>query len=195
LLANVVAWVTLFRRTRQSFVRFVPATVVLVAGVSWLAYQNAELITDLVNFKMETTAESETANYRYQFALAAIDAMADRPLLGLGFRNFPQVERLYPDVVPEPTENAHNAFLHFGAVGGVPALAVLLLMFAYPFIPLWRVVRAEFSRNFAAFYTPLVFSVLALSGSVQLQLVAQPFFWVFAGIVFGWHARVISRPL
>jgi O-antigen ligase len=195
LLANAVAWLMLFRRTGRSFVRFIPATLALIAAVSWLIYANLELLTDVINFKLETTAQAETADYRIQFALAAIYTMADRPLFGLGFRNYPQVERLYPATVPEPTENAHNAFLHYGAIGGIPALAILLVIFAYPFVPLWRVMRAEYSPTLATCYTPLAFIVLALSGSVQLQLVVQPFFWLFAGIVFGWHARALSRPL
>jgi O-antigen ligase len=195
LLANAVACVMLFRKTDRSLARFVPATVVLFAAVGCLAYQYSGLITALVDFKLQTTSESDTAYYRYQFALAAVYVMVDHPLFGLGFRNFPEVERLYPEVVREPTKNAHNAFLHSGAVGGLPAFALLLLLFALPFAPLSRVVTFEYSRPFALCYTGLVLIVLALSGSVQLQLVAQPFFWLFAGLIFGWHSRVVSRPL
>jgi O-antigen ligase len=195
LLACAVTWVMLFRTTHRSFVRFIPATVLLLGGLCWLVYQYSDLLVDLVSLKLETTTRSETATYRYQFALAALYAMADHPVFGLGFRNYPLVERLYPDVVPEPTENAHNAFLHFGAIGGVPALLLLLLLFAYPFAPLWRVMVAESSRTLSACYTGLVLIILALSGAVQLQLVAQPFFWLFAGLVFGMHGRVLRRPL
>jgi O-antigen ligase len=195
LLAGGIAWLIWLRKSGQSFVRYWPAVAVLVAALGWLIVANAELLIDLINFKLDTTVQAETAAYRFQFALAALYTMADHPLFGLGFRNYAQVERLYPDVVPEPTENAHNAFLHFGAVGGLPALALLLLLFAYPFMPLWRALRAETSWPLAAGYISLVFMIMALSGSVQLQLVAQPFFWLFTGIVLGWYARVLKRPL
>jgi O-antigen ligase len=195
LFACAVAWFTSFRKTGRSFARFVPVTVVLLAAMSAAIYAYSDLLIDLINLKLETTTRGETAAYRFQFALAALYSMADNPFFGLGFRNYPQVERLYPDVVPEPTENAHNAFLHFGAVGGIPALLLLLLLFAYPFAPLYRAMTAESSKMPAALFTGLVLVVMALSGSVQLQLVAQPFYWLFCGIVFGWHARVVNRPL
>jgi O-antigen ligase len=120
--------------------------------------------------------------------------MADHPIFGLGFRNFPQVERLYPDVVPEPTENAHNAFLHFGAIGGIPALLILIWLVAYPIAPLWRALAAEYPRTLASILTALVVLILGLSGSVQLQLVAQPFFWLLAGIILSWRDRVVRHP-
>ena len=103
------------------------------------------------------------------------------------------MERLYPDVVPEPTENAHNAFLHFGAVGGMPALLLLVWLVAYPVAPLWRALAAEHPRMLATMLTTLVVIILTLSGSVQLQLVAQPFFWLLAGIILSWHDRVLRQ--
>lgn len=187
LAANAVACVMLFRRTRSSFATLVPATMVLVVGVAWLVYANLEVLSTLVDYKFETTSESETADYRYQFGLAALHTMVDHPLWGLGFRNFPEVERLYPTIIPEPTENAHNAFLQVGAVAGVPALLVLLALVAYPFFPLFRALRASFGPRLAWAYVVPVFSAFALSGSVQLQLIAQPFFWIFTGIACGWH--------
>jgi O-antigen ligase len=96
--------------------------------------------------------------------------------------------------VPEPTENAHNAFLHFGAVGGIPALLILIWLVVYPIAPLWRALAAEHARMLATMLTVFVVVILTLSGSVQLQLVAQPFFWLLTGIIFSWHDRVSRHP-
>jgi O-antigen ligase len=193
LLGCMVALLMTVQRSHQSLMRFLPATIVLIALAGLVTYAYWDLLVDLVNLKLQTTEENETAAYRYYFALAAIYAMVDHPIFGLGFRNFPQVERLYPDVVPEPTENAHNAFLHFGAVGGIPALLLLIWLVAYPVAPLWRALAAEHSRALATCLTALVVFILTLSGSVQLQLVAQPFFWLLAGIILSWRDRVLQH--
>jgi len=194
LIGCVVALLMTVRRSERSLMRYLPATIVLIGLAGVITFVYWDLLVDLVNLKLETTEENETAAYRYQFGLAAIYAMADHPIFGLGFRNFPQVERLYPDVVPEPTENAHNAFLHFGAIGGIPALLILIWLVAYPIAPLWRALAAEYPRTLASILTALVVLILGLSGSVQLQLVAQPFFWLLAGIILSWRDRVVRHP-
>jgi O-antigen ligase len=193
LLANVVAGLMLYDRSRHGFRRFIPVTATIVTALAWLLYVNAQLLADLIRFKLESTMDIESTEYRYRFALAGLYAMTDNPLWGLGFRNYGVVERLYPHVLPEPSENAHNVFLHVGAVAGLPALAALLVLFVYPFIPLWRGTRALFARNLAVIYVPLTFAVFLLSGSLQLQLIAQPFFWVFTGVACGWYAKVRAR--
>ncbi len=194
LLGCVVALLMTVRRSQISLMRFLPVTIVLIGLAGVITYAYWDLLVDLFRLKMETTEENETAAYRYQFGLAAIYAMVDHPVFGLGFRNFPQVERLYPDVVPEPTENAHNAFLHFGAVGGIPALLLLVWLVAYPVAPLWRSLAAEYPRMLATVLTTLAVLILTLSGSVQLQLVAQPFFWLLAGIILSWRDRLVWHP-
>jgi O-antigen ligase len=190
LAANAIAWFILFRRTKGNFNKIIPATAAIVLAFGWLVYENAELLSELVNTKIESTYDVGSAEFRYRFALAALHAMEDHPIWGLGFGNYPQVERLYPSIMPEPSENAHNAFFQIAAVGGLPALVVLLSLFVYPFIPLWHVVRARSTRSLTIIYISLAFLVFALSGSVQLQLIAQPFFWVFTGIACGWRARL-----
>ena len=89
LLGCVIALLMTVRRSERSLMRFLPAAVVLIAlaGVITVAYW--DLLVDLYNLKMETTEENATAAYRYQFALAAIYAMVDHPIFGLGFRKFP----------------------------------------------------------------------------------------------------------
>ena len=42
-------------------------------------------------------------------------------------------------------------------------------------------------------YVGLAASVFFISGSVQLQMIAQPFFWVFTGIVRGWSILEADR--
>jgi O-antigen ligase len=192
LLANFVALALRYPLSAKGVMKLTAAcaAVVIVLGIP--AYRNAETLTNLLSFKLFTTEDSETASYRYRFALAGTYAMLDHPVVGLGFRNYGATLHLYPDVMPEPSENAHNVFVQIGAVAGVPALAVFLLLFWYPFPQLIRILWARGHRLGGAAYVGLALLVFAASGSVQLQLMAQPFFWLFTGLVRA--GRVVGAP-
>jgi O-antigen ligase len=187
--ANLVALVFARPLDRRGKARAVLAAIAFLAVLGALAAVNIDRIQRLFDFKVESTATLGTVNYRYRFALAAMYAMGDHPFVGVGFRNYSVVERLYPEVMPEPSANAHNVFAQVAAIGGAPALVLWLLLFVYPFVDLWRIFQARGRPDIGALYTLLAFLVFLGSGSVQLQLMAQPFFWVFTGIVRGWRLR------
>lgn len=187
MLANFIALAIKFRLDRRGRLRLAAAVTVLSAGLAVLAYRNADTLTSLWSFKRLTTTDSETASYRYKFAIAGTYAMFDYPVFGLGFRNYGETLRLYPDVMPEPSENAHNLLIQIGAVAGLPALAVFLVLFWYPFPQLWRTFWITRHPIGGTLYAGVALLVFAVSGAVQLQIIAQPFFWFFTAIVRAWR--------
>lgn len=158
---------------------FVTASVVLC-----LAFYNYEMLKALFLFKMDSTLTTGTASDRFYFALAGLYAMIDHPLLGLGFRNYHVVSNLYPGLMPEESTNAHNAFFQTAAVGGVGAFVLLIWLFIYPFKHLSRVIPLKTWAGKT--YLGAAFLIMLIFGCVQLQLVAQPVYWVFIGLISGW---------
>jgi O-antigen ligase len=194
--ANAVALVIALpaissRRRIQMFRLATVAGVVLVTALTMYFSQ----LMALMQFKLASTEAGETLAARIDFARAAIYAMADYPLLGLGLRNFAETYTLYPGLQPDRAENAHNAFLQIAAVGGVPALTVFLILFAYPFVLMYKIVPS--TALLRVLYVSVVGLVFIVSGSQQLQLVFQPFFWFFTGLIVGtrWRQRESEAPL
>jgi hypothetical protein len=191
--ACVAAFVMRNPPTPRGLRRSIVSAGALLVVISGLAYVEAERLNRLISFKLTSSSDLGTTSYRYRFAKAGALAMGDYPVFGLGLRNYAVVEELYPDVMPEPSENAHNVFAQIGAVAGVPALVVFMVLFVYPFVQLWRVVSLR-SRNLAGLtYVVLVGAVFFASGAVQLQIMAQPFFWFFTGVTRGWYLRDVNQ--
>ena len=115
--------------------------------------------------------------------------MIDYPMFGLGLNNFYVVKELYPSIVREQTDNAHNVFLQFAAVGGVMAFILLVLLFIAPFLQLSFFFKTRMTSPLSKIYLLLALLIFFLSGSTQLQLVYQPFFWVFTGLAFGMRKK------
>jgi O-antigen ligase len=76
--------------------------------------------------------------------------------------------------------NPHSAFLYLLVSGGIASLVLFVLAAGFPFYRLWRIFPRSSYLNLY-----LLFSLIAfiISGSFQLQLFAQHFFWVFAGLL------------
>jgi len=151
---------------------------------------NKELISVIIEKKLESTLNINSVTVRFNLIIASIFAAADNPFLGLGYRNFFYVHEYLPNLdLLDPTQlehwNAHNVFFQILAVGGIPAFLVLLTQFITPFIALRRALSEFYSSGFRLFVAIfLVFCLWFLYGSVQMLLVAQPPFWFFCGIVF-----------
>jgi O-antigen ligase len=192
LIANVLALVIRLPRAiidqRRSITR---AAVFSLALVLLLSY-NADKLVEMIALKAHTTAVDDSMGLRYRYALGGAYAMIDNPLFGVGYRNYYVVERMYPQLLLPPSDNAHNVFSQIAAIGGLPALLIFMLLFIYPFIQLWTVVRREASTVISVSYVASAVLVFFLSGAVQLQIVAQPFFWVFTGLVKGWRCNSSS---
>lgn len=173
--------------------KWVAVASLIVLGTT--AYQLRTEIGLLVRFKLSTTrlgssaAEGGTFAQRLGFLKASARMAGQRPLVGVGLSNYErEYDRLREDLAAayHPTDNPHSAFLYVLACNGIPAFLMYLAVFGYPFVVLRRIVP-ERSRNAYVFAGLLVF---VISGSVQIQLLSQPYFWVFVGIVSGWALRI-----
>jgi O-antigen ligase len=189
LAANLVVLRVKFAPSPKGLRRLAVAMLLVIGTLGGFAYRDARELKALWELKKQTTEDNATVQNRYAFAVAGMQAMFDHPVFGVGYRNFIVTSRLYPDVLLEPSENAHNVFVEIGAVGGVPAVFVWLILFVYPFPQLWRIVRDPQRYITAPLYVALSALVFTVSGAVQLQLVAQPFFWFFTGLVRGLALR------
>jgi hypothetical protein len=161
----------------------------ILVGTTVFVSANMDRIVQTFALKLETTTSSGSASLRADLAVASWYAGLDHPVFGLGYRNFYQTQFLYPELHLPPLErvdNAHNLFAQTLAVGGFPAAAMLILAVMLPMLVLWRklqdAIRSPLARTLS---WSLSLAVWVIYGSVQLQLIAQPPFWFFCGVVFG----------
>jgi hypothetical protein len=159
-------------------------TIVVIVLFSYLAFVNYNKLESMVRFKIETTENNETVKKRFNLALVGFYAMTEHPLLGLGYKNYPEVVNCYPDIAEPDFDNAHNVFSQVGAVGGVIAFILLIFLFIYPFRLLPHLIPLKIWAG--KVYLGATFLVFFLFACVQLQLIAQPVYWVFIGLVSGW---------
>src|SRR5436309_1260439 len=180
------------RRSSPAWMYTVIAAFVVGAAIA------GPLILALVRFKLETTqfadtaAEGSTIAQRWGYVVASVRMAIDHPLVGVGISNYEaEYDRLSEFLGASyfPTDNPHSAFLYILACMGVPALGVFLSALVLPFMKLWYIVPLRSLSR--AMYIALAVTVFLVSGSVQLQLISQPFWWFFAGIVFGWARRQV----
>lgn len=162
-----------------------------------MARDNFDLITNMIAFKLFATDVNGAMSMRADFIKASIWAGLDNPIFGLGYRNFYQVRYMYPDLQLPPIgrmDNPHNLFAQILVSGGFPAEALFLFVLVTPFAVMWRKLAAVIRSR------PVRTVVIALSAGiwftyafVQLQLIAQPPFWLLCGIVFGLHPPGADR--
>lgn len=187
IVANVLALVMRVPRRAAGRRRTLAAAVVSSLALILLIGLNADQLAEVIDLKIRTTIVDDSMGLRLRYALGGAYAMIDNPLFGVGFHNYYVVERMYPELLLPPSDNAHNVFSQIAAVGGLPALLVFLLLFIYPFLQLWGVMRRLGPAVISLAYVASAVLVFFLSGAVQLQIMAQPFFWVFTGLVKGWR--------
>jgi len=162
----------------------------------YAVYDNYQTLSDVFLFKVQTTKDNATVDQRFDLALGGLFAMAENPLLGVGYRNYPAIVAMYPELRLQGADNTHNVFSQIGAVGGVMALVLLIWLFIYPFKQLSQVIPL---RTWAGkIYLGAAFMVIFIFASVQLQLIAQPVFWVFIGLISGWKSiqkeHLVAEP-
>ena len=169
----------------------------MLVGASVIAYENRDALEYSFSHKYATSVEEGGGiDARADFVRASIRAGLDYPVFGLGFRNFYKTQILYPDLdLPqlERLDNAHNLFAQILVAGGIPGLVLFVILFWIPFFVLWH--KLEWwlpSRSNRVIVWTLSLGVWFIYGAVQLQLMAQPPFWLFCGIVFGLQRNQIS---
>jgi hypothetical protein len=150
---------------------------------------NYGTIKAIIDAKLSSTKNIGSVDMRFNLILASIQAGIQNPIFGLGFRNFYQAQNCSTglnSILMDPSWNAHNAFFQILATGGIFAFFTLITIFLFPFMVLRRIYLRQIGGgiwvNLILF---LSFGVWFIYGSVQLQLIAQPPFWFFCGIVFG----------
>ena len=190
--ANGLALAMRVLLTRSGLRRAAVVTAALTLAVLLLGAYYATQLREVVALKFHTTYVDDSVGLRFRYALGGLYAMIDNPVFGVGFRNYYIVETQYPELRLPASDNAHNVFTHIAAVGGLPAFVIFLLLFIYPFLQLWRVVHRGTNALLALVYVTSAALVFFVSGAVQLQIVAQPFFWVYTGLVRGWRSRSYS---
>jgi len=150
---------------------------------------NYGIIKAIIDAKISSTMNIGSVNMRFNLIFSSIQAGIQNPFFGLGYRNFYQAQNYSTElnsILMDPSWNAHNSFFQILATGGIFAFFILITIFLFPFMVLKMIYLRQIGggiwENLILF---LSFGVWFIYGSVQLQLIAQPPFWFFCGIVFG----------
>ena len=181
----------LFDHFRQQEKISISSSVIVSLFVLLMAYVfviNIESIVGVFEHKMASTENIDSVGMRVNLLLASVYGGLQNPL-GVGYRNFYQVQQYAMGLgLPAMTSgwNAHNAFFQILAVGGPLAFLLLMGLFICPFLALKRVLLKIDGINLQTYLAVLLsFGIWLIYGSVQLQLIAQPGFWFFCGLIFG----------
>ena len=165
--------------------------LVVTLALSYFIYKNFDMLEDAFSFKMESTEEIGSVNERYNLALVGLYGMLEHPLLGVGYRNFDVIGNQYPELVPQNSGNSNNALLQVGVAGGLLPFALIIWIFLYPFKLLFHILPLQTLAG--KIYFGAVFAVMSIFAAVQLQLITQPVFWVFIGLISGWKSNINKR--
>lgn len=175
--------------------------VAFFAMVLLVVYER-EVLYELVVFKLATTqlgdsaSEGGTVAARWGFVQASLQLMLENPLFGIGISNFGAAYDSLQPVLGDnywASDNPHSAWLYILACIGILAFVIFGGIVAIVLARLNACVPLQKHRRL--FYMSCATLLFFVSGSVQLQILTQHFFWIFAGVVFGWRAgNYLSGP-
>ena len=152
---------------------------------------NLEVLMAVLEHKISSTTNLDSVGHRFKLMAASVYGAFQNPF-GVGYRNFYQVQNYATSVdlpAMDPLWNAHSSFFQTLAVGGVPALLVLVAIFSFPFLMLKRIFRRVHGVKGGDYLFILIaFGIWSILGLVQLQLITQPMFWFFCGLVLGLYS-------
>jgi O-antigen ligase len=166
------------RRTAKQLAVLV---ALLVAGV----VVGAPKILCLLEHKMAATSANGSLELRMAFLKDAGQVAIREPFgVGVGRSAESPIHSSGDDsggfVGYSSCGNPHSAFLFLMVNGGIVVLVLFVLAVGYPFYKLWRASPRSAYLNLYLFFALITFII---SGSFQLQIYAQHFFWVFAGLL------------
>ena len=132
-----------------------------------------------------------SVGYRADFFRTALTMMRKHPFFGVGMDRFGVNYRIYRDNgqvlrigVDNFSDNAHNIYLHFAAIGGIPLAILLLFLNIYIFHRAFRLVTNPATRNIH------IYAISGLWLAIQLDLLVSPdslglsiWGWFFAGLI------------
>lgn len=126
-------------------------------------------------WRADTAVDSNVS--RLSLYKEALEAIADRPLLGHGAGTYPEVQPLYhaPATPPELVwGHAHSVYLEAAATLGLPMTVFALILLGIIFFKLLRAHRLAAATNSSAIVAALAASVaLALHSAVDFSLQTQ----------------------
>jgi len=191
-LAAVGLWSLTYARHRIRALVLVAATVALVLVVMPQEFKA----------RFETAGADDTSTYRLTYWKYAIDVFAERPMFGVGFRNWPEyVVANYPELIGlesgKGVEAIHNTYLEatteLGLVGAIVYVCILLQIFVLN--------RATAGRTARGSDYLVSATAQGLNGSLFAMLVAStfmsvlyyPFVWVLLALTVCTAGVAVSR--
>ena len=165
--------------------------------IGFLFFKSDNIFTELLSNRIEA-AESDKGAGRLVIWKVALPMIADNPILGVGYRNFPSEFKYYFMSTPLPYEEsiifidknrvgAHNAILE-----NLSELGLIGFIFFYSFqYSLFRRLKA-IKLNY---YTLLFVILVAINvNSLFGDLVNLKYFWLIIAICFGFIAAQKKGP-
>lgn len=182
-LAIVLPIILAFRlKSRRKFLA--TAMVLAVAGGIFLA----SAPQTLHRLQTVTSVHSEqSVTERFLMWRSAFNAIADNPLMGVGFGNYEsayQEKYMLDDARERYQGHAHNVYLQFWAETGLPGLILFCTLFGYILLWSWR--RAKNFYGLIIFSATLNFMLSGLTDYSFASFSAMRIYWLlFAVCVAG----------
>lgn len=168
-----------------------------VAALVGLAALSHEDISCFVSWKLRSQATNGSIETRFGMLEDTLTVAMSNPL-GVGTGRYKYSSNgislgdAYGFVGYSSQGNPHSAFLYVLANGGVTALAFFIAAVLYPFVLFWRGASRSVSLRLCLIFAAVTF---VISGSFQLQLFSQYFFWIFAGFLLALVDRNSSKSV
>lgn len=186
-----------FRMHKKLIYASLAIVTLFVFFIVYVIAVNLEVIMAVFEHKMSSTANIDSVGHRFKLMVASVYGGFQNPF-GVGYRNFYQVQNYATNVglpAMDASWNAHNVFFQTLAVAGVPAFLVLMGIFSFPFLMLKRIFRRVHGVKVRDYLFILIaLGIWSIFGLVQLQLITQPMFWFFCGLVIGLYSVSNGLP-
>ena len=159
----------------------------IIPWISNISFKND--INYLVNHKIKTTNENESALVRIELLKQGGEIVSRNFLFGVG-NNYNKILIETPSFDGKRAivayDNSHNVFSEISIIYGMPTLLTFIAIILYSSI-LFRDFLYIYFKSFYIVYILVILYTFAivLHGLIQIQIIIQPSFYIFIAILIG----------
>jgi hypothetical protein len=170
--------------------------IIFLISFAFIIYLNFDYLSYILERKTQSTENIQSVGFRFKMILLSIYTSIHNPFFGLGYDNFYQAQ-VYSEglglQIYGKDLNAHNAFFQILAVGGIPAFVFFIFIFTTPFLILRKVLLFYYLGKIKSIVVTLIFAgIMFVFANTQLQIISQPVFWFFCGIIFSIYSSSLN---
>lgn len=178
-------------RGRKGALVFLAAVIVFAGG--FYSIRNTAFIQESPNLSRFASMSVSSLDTRFKIWDMAVEGIKERPLAGWGHEGFNYVFNTHydPSLFGQESwfDRAHNVYLDWLIVGGVPALLLFLFLGGAAVVAVYR------ARELKAWERVLVLSALAAYGIQGLAVFDNLFTYVPVVMLLAYAHTLRSRPI